>query len=58
MARGLANKEIARRLGIRLNTVKNHVHNILDKLQVHHRRAAARYATAAGNLRGQAAVPS
>lgn len=29
---GLSNKEIARRLQIELPTVKNHVHNILDKL--------------------------
>ena len=29
---GLSNKEIARRLGIELSTVKNHVHRILEKL--------------------------
>jgi DNA-binding NarL/FixJ family response regulator len=39
--RGLSNKEIARRLGIELATVKNHVHNILEKLQVHRRGEAA-----------------
>ena len=38
---GLANKDIARRLGIEVATVKNHVHNILDKLQVHRRAEAA-----------------
>lgn len=37
----LSNKEIAQRLSIEVRTVKNHVHNILDKLQVHHRREAA-----------------
>ena len=31
---GLSNKEIARRLTIELSTVKNHVHNILEKLNV------------------------
>jgi len=39
--RGLSNKEIARRLGIQATTVKNHVHNILDKLNVHRRGEAA-----------------
>jgi DNA-binding NarL/FixJ family response regulator len=39
--RGLSNKEIARRLNISLPTVKNHVHNILEKLQVRRRGAAA-----------------
>jgi DNA-binding NarL/FixJ family response regulator len=39
--RGLSNKEIARQLKISLPTVKNHVHNILEKLQVSRRGAAA-----------------
>jgi DNA-binding NarL/FixJ family response regulator len=39
--RGLSNKEIARQLKISLPTVKNHVHNILEKLQVQGRGAAA-----------------
>ncbi|MEP6730088.1 MAG: response regulator transcription factor [bacterium] len=34
---GHSNKEIAARLNVELATVKNHVHNILDKLQVHRR---------------------
>lgn len=38
---GLSNKEIARHLGIEVATVKNHVHNILDKLHVHRRGEAA-----------------
>jgi two-component system nitrate/nitrite response regulator NarL len=38
---GLSNKEIARRLTIELSTVKNHVHNILDKLNVTRRSEAA-----------------
>ena len=38
---GLSNKEIARRLTIEVRTVKNHVHNVLEKLQVHRRGEAA-----------------
>lgn len=37
---GLSNKEIARRLSIRLPTVKNHVHHILEKLDVERRGQA------------------
>lgn len=40
---GLSNKEIAIRLHIEVSTVKNHVHNILDKLQIHNRHSAVRY---------------
>jgi DNA-binding NarL/FixJ family response regulator len=40
IGRGLANKEIARKLYISLATVKNHVHHILDKLQVERRADA------------------
>lgn len=40
VAGGLSNKEIAHALSIEQSTVKNHVHNILDKLQVHTRMAA------------------
>ena len=37
MRDGLSNKEIAQRLCIEVATVKNHVHNILDKLDVRRR---------------------
>jgi DNA-binding NarL/FixJ family response regulator len=40
---GLSNKEIAVRLGIEVPTVKNHVHNILGKLQLATRREVAYY---------------
>ncbi len=38
IAAGLQNKEIARRLGLGSTTVKNHVHNILQKLNIKRRR--------------------
>ena len=41
LAQGSSNKEIARKLRIGVSTVKNHVHNILDKLQVCRRGEAA-----------------
>ncbi len=44
IAEGLPNKEIAQRLSIEGQTVKNHIHNILDKLQLHNRLEAVQYA--------------
>jgi DNA-binding NarL/FixJ family response regulator len=41
LAEGLSNKQIAGRLSIELPTVKNHVHNILEKLGVARRGEAA-----------------
>lgn len=41
LAEGLSNKEIARRLGIELCTVKNHVHHVLEKLHATSRAQAA-----------------
>jgi DNA-binding NarL/FixJ family response regulator len=46
----LSNKEIASRLLIEVPTVKNHVHNILEKLQVHRRADAAAALRARGAL--------
>jgi two-component system, NarL family, nitrate/nitrite response regulator NarL len=44
----LSNKEIAQRLSIEVATVKNHVHNLLEKLQVHRRRDAVALMRAEG----------
>jgi two-component system, NarL family, nitrate/nitrite response regulator NarL len=46
IAAGLSNKEIAEHLSISSHTVKVHVHRILEKLRVHRRRDAARWAFA------------
>jgi DNA-binding NarL/FixJ family response regulator len=43
-----SNREIANYLTIEVGTVKNHVHNILDKLSVNSRRDAAIYGSIAG----------
>jgi DNA-binding NarL/FixJ family response regulator len=41
IAHGLSNKQIAQSLTIEVTTVKNHVHNILEKLNVERRGEAA-----------------
>ena len=41
LRQGLSNKEIAARLHLRVPTVKNHVHRLLEKLGVHKRAEAA-----------------
>lgn len=48
---GLGNREIADRLHIAVPTVKVHVHNILDKVGVHQRGAAAAKLRRSGLLR-------
>ena len=43
IGQGLTNQEIAQQLVIEVGTVKNHVHSILQKLNVSNRRDAAAY---------------
>jgi DNA-binding NarL/FixJ family response regulator len=44
VAKGLNNRDIAEQLFISENTVKNHIRNILEKLQLHSRMEAVVYA--------------
>lgn len=44
VARGMNNRDVAKELFISENTVKNHIRNILDKLQLHSRMEAVMYA--------------
>jgi two-component system, NarL family, nitrate/nitrite response regulator NarL len=52
IGRGLSNKEIANSLRIEVPTVKNHVHNILEKLRVGRRAEAVSAASERGELNG------
>jgi len=54
---GLSNKEISARLGIEVATVKNHVHNVLEKLQVHRRAQAAARLKGISSWSGRRATP-
>jgi DNA-binding NarL/FixJ family response regulator len=51
-ADGLQNKEIAQKLGISLATVRNHIHNILEKLDVHSKLEAVSLAFRQGWVQG------
>ncbi|MFC5729599.1 MULTISPECIES: response regulator [Nocardioides] len=47
VAKGLSNRDVAQALAISENTVKNHVRNMLEKLQLHSRMEAVMYAVRA-----------
>jgi two-component system, NarL family, response regulator len=48
LAGGASNKKIAEELGISVNTVRTHVHNLMQKLRVQHRVEAALLSIASG----------
>jgi DNA-binding NarL/FixJ family response regulator len=48
IAEGLSNQQIAHRLYISTHTVKNHVHNMLEKMKAHHRSEAVYQALCKG----------
>ncbi len=54
---GLSNKDIATRLGIEVATVKNHVHNLLEKLEVHRRGQAVARLQGQSHVRRPTPVP-
>jgi DNA-binding NarL/FixJ family response regulator len=51
IAAGLSNQEISKQLYISENTVKSHVHSILEKLNLSDRKEAAEYARKRGLLK-------
>ena len=58
LGRGRSNRQIAEHLQIAENTVKVHVHNILDKLNLRNRRQAARFARVQGIISTNASKTS
>jgi DNA-binding CsgD family transcriptional regulator len=53
VADGLQNKEVAQKVGISVATARNHVHNILEKLEVHSKLEAVSLAFRRGWVRRQ-----
>jgi len=56
MAAGLQNKEIAQKLDLSLATVRNHIHNTLEKLEVHSKLEAVSLAFRNGWVEGEPAA--
>lgn len=58
IAEGLSNRRVADRLSLSIYTVKNHVHHILEKLQVSSREEAVQYAYERSWLPSRPNLPS
>ena len=58
IAGGMSNKQIATRLNLAVDTVKSHVHNILQKLHLHTRLEIATYRHAGGPPQSAPQIPS
>jgi PAS domain S-box-containing protein len=56
VAAGLQNKEVAVQLGISVATTRNHIHNILEKLEVHSKLEAVSLAFREGWVTGAASA--
>lgn len=54
LAEGYTNQRIAKKLIISVYTVKNHVHNMLDKIGIQNRTQLVSYAFNSGLVKGQA----
>lgn len=55
---GLSNKEIAKKLFLSLHTVKNHIHNLISKLEVESRHEAVRALKVCDGLSGERRFPA
>jgi DNA-binding CsgD family transcriptional regulator len=53
VASGLQNKEVAHKMGLSVATVRNHIHNILDKLEVHSKLEAVSLSFRKGWIQGE-----
>ncbi len=58
VGQGMSNKEIARRLSVSLHTVKNHIHNLLERLGLRSRVEVALFARRTGLLAHDHDTPS
>ncbi len=58
VSKGMTNKEIAENTHLSSNTVKSHIHNIMEKLAIHSRIQIATYSSAIGTISDLAGTTS